>query len=492
MYHALIFSIHTIHLRRPGGAHRIASYLREQGWDVEVIEWAMDWTQEQLQELCRSRITDKTVFVGYSCFFSEWNNHVETLAQHIKTVYPAVKQITGSQSKPRMESTAIDYYITGFGENAITALVKYITGNGPAPALDPQYLGKKKVITANHFYPSFPMKSLKVIYEDRDFINEDDWLTMEFSRGCKFKCLYCNFPVLGVKGDYTRDAEDFYIQMSDAYDRFGVKNYYATDETFNDTSEKVQKFAEASKRLSFRPWFSGFMRGDLLVSRKQDWEHIAQLGFLGQFYGIESMNHKTAKTIGKGMHPDKLLPGLLEARNYFKTHDRKLYRGVIALIVGLPYEPKESIYKSLEWLKTNWQGEAIEVWPLEIPIDYKTDVLSTLSMNWADYGYREMDEGTIRKMNNKFAEVKHGHSNLLWESDYMTFNEAREIADKFRTEAANDYNFTLNSYGLDVTLMLGNSFEDGLKVTMKNNYFNLLNNIKNKRIAEYIHKKLSL
>ena len=109
MKHALIFNVHTINIRRPGGAYRIASFLREHDWDVEVIEWTMHWSQEELHELCKSRITNNTVFVGYSCFFSEWNDHIEKLATWIKKTYPNVKQLTGSQSKPRMESDAVDY-----------------------------------------------------------------------------------------------------------------------------------------------------------------------------------------------------------------------------------------------------------------------------------------------------------------------------------------------------------------------------------------------
>lgn len=494
MKHALIFNVHTINIRRPGGAYRIASFLREHGWDIEVIEWTMHWSQEELHELCKSRITNNTVFVGYSCFFSEWNDHVEKLATWIKKTYPNVKQLTGSQSKPRMESDAVDYYLTGFGEYAILELLKYITGNGPAPNFDPKYFGSKKVITANHFYPAFPMKRLMIKYEDRDFIEPNDWLTMEFSRGCKFKCLYCNFPVLGVKGDYTRDADDYYIQMMDAYDRFGVTSYYASDETFNDRSEKITKFADVTRKMPFKPWFSGFIRGDLLVSRKQDWEPLAELGFLGQFYGIESMNHETSKAIGKGMHPDKLLPGLLEARNYFKTHNRKCYRGVIALMVGLPYESKESLQKSFQWLINNWQGEAIEVWPLEIPIDYKTDVLSTLSVNWEKYGYREIPLENLPKLKNRFTEVKHGISNLHWENEYMNFHEARLIADDFRSMAKEKCRFNVNSYGLDNLIQIGLTIEQALEFHSDNEQsdYLLLKQTMDSRISAYKEKKLSI
>jgi len=495
MHHALIFNVHNIHHRRPPGAYRIASFLREHDWDVEVIEWAEHWSLEELQELARSRITNKTVFCGFSTFFSLWTEHMETYATWLKQNYPDVKLVIGGQSKPRMESQAVEYFVTGYGENAILELVKsFVNGKpGQGVSFDAQYFGKKKVITANHAYPSFPMKRLLIKYEDRDFIRPDEWLTTEFARGCIFKCLYCNFPVLGVKEDHTRDAEDFYVQMMDAYDRFGVENYFVSDETFNDYSDKIIKFADAAEKLSFKPWFSGFMRGDLLVSRPQDWEHISRLGFLGHFYGVESMNHKTAKAIGKGMHPDKLRSGLLKVRDYFKTHDRKLYRGNIALMIGLPYETEESIKNSLDWCINNWQGESIEVWPLEIPLNYETDVLSNLSKDYKKWGYRESSKPTytVDESVSKHAEVKHGISNLNWENDTWNYARCQQISEEWARNYPN-YDFKVNPFGLDWFAQNGRTMEQALELSMNDVPYDEVLTFMDNLFRDYIDKKLSL
>jgi len=495
MYHALIFSVHTMRpaYRRPPGAHRIASFLREHGWDVEVIDWVENWSLEELQELARSRITSRTVFCGFSTFFSAWTDHTETLATWLKQQYPDIKLVVGGQSKPRMTSKSIDYYVTGFGENALLALIQSFISNssGKGITFDPKYFGNKKVITANHYYPSYPMKSLMIQYEDRDFIEPDEWLTVEFARGCIFKCLYCNFPVLGVKEDHTRDADDFYNQMKDTYDRFGVTNYFVSDETFNDYSEKIIKFADAADRLTFEPFFSGFIRGDLLVSRPQDWEHLSRLGFLGHFYGIESMNHKTAKAIGKGMHPEKLREGLLKAKDYFKTHDRKLYRGNIALMVGLPFETENSMKESLDWIVKNWQGESAEVWPLEIPLSYQEDVLSGLSLDYKKWGYREssiepyvFDDDEVAKQ----AEVKHGISNLNWENDHWNFRRCQEISADWARNYGN-FDFRLGPFGLNMLGDEKSKIEDLLALNVKNISIKVQ---EEKRIKNYIRKKLSL
>jgi hypothetical protein len=298
------------------------------------------------------------------------------------------------------------------------------------------------------------MKSLRIKYEERDYIQPWEWLTVEFSRGCKFKCDYCNFPVLGVKGDYTRDAEDFEAEMRDNYERWGVTQYYVADETFNDRTEKIEKFAAVVDTLNFKPYFSGFIRADLMVARKkQDWEKMARLGFFGHFYGVETMNADTAKAIGKGMAPEKLQDGLVEARKYFKSQGD--YRSSMGIVVGLPHETIDSQMKTLQWAEDNWQGEAVHVWPLEIPLDPKQDVLSSISKDWKKYGYRSSDKmpppppEEYAKLGSP-TRIQHGISNLIWENDNMSLADACDISNNFYLRILNKemhFGFSMFNFG---------------------------------------------
>jgi hypothetical protein len=46
-HHALMFSVRGIPYWRNPGAHRIATYLREHDWDVEVCDFTAYWPLEQ-------------------------------------------------------------------------------------------------------------------------------------------------------------------------------------------------------------------------------------------------------------------------------------------------------------------------------------------------------------------------------------------------------------------------------------------------------------
>ena len=441
MSHGLLFSITSLPtVRRMLGPHRVASFLREQEWDIEVLDFVEQFSIEEIKEYCALRITSATKFCGFSAFFGVWTKTYESITTWIKETYPDVKIIWGSHSYPWFDSNSIDYYVVGYGENAIVKLL-----SNSEVKFDERFKDKK-VVSALDVYTSYPMKSLNVIYQDRDFIESWEWLSIELSRGCKFKCKFCNFPILGVRSDYSRDAEDFGVQLKDAYERFGVTNYYVADETFNDSTDKLEKFASVADTLKFKPRMHGFIRADLLVAQKQQWEPLNRLGFYGHYYGVETFNQKSGSSIGKGMHPDKLKNGLLEAREWFKSNDT--YRGVISLICGLPHESIDSFNAGIDWCYDNWKGENTTIFSLDIPTDDKDVKLSYISLNYEKLGYREATVPYHKNIEQNFG---YGRSLLNWENDYMNLETADEIvsiANK-RISSVNGINmWQFGDYGL--------------------------------------------
>jgi radical SAM superfamily enzyme YgiQ (UPF0313 family) len=397
-----------------------------------------------------------------------WDETLENFCKWIKNNYEDMKIFSGSGVNPMFQSNLIDYYIQGFGEYAVLELLKYIYGNGPRPKFRLDLSDKRKIINANDTYPAYPMKSLLVKYQDRDFIEPDEWLTIEFSRGCKFACDFCNFPIIGVKGDYTRDADDFELQMRDTYDRFGVQNYLVADETFNDRTEKITKFANVVERLPFDPWFSGFIRADLLIARKEDREELLRMNFLGHYYGIESFNHDSAKAVGKGMKTDRLQAGLVDIKKYFMNHGNNQYRGSISLILGLPFDTYETIEQTKQWLISHWQTQAFSAWQLEIH-QGKLDKLSKIDTDYKSYGYEQMLPTEIPMDWNSGPGPNLSNSLLYWKNKNLDYFSVSNLIKEFIV-AKKEYDFRLSPFNLayrfakklslNDTLALGSDFLD--------------------------------
>lgn len=452
MTHALIFGgaakidgVGNTQLIRLGGSHKIATWLRTKGWDVEVLDYFFGWSLEELQEFCKSRITDDTIFIGYSATFATDDMRLTGFISWFRSAYPSIKIIVGGQDVILTRIDA-DYYLDGYSEYAIDAVINHILKK---EKLIYTLWNKGKLVKANISYPAYPMASLPIRYEDRDFINSYESLPVELSRGCKFKCAFCNYPILGVKGDYSRDALDFKEELIFLYEKFGVTKFNIADETINDRTEKLEKFANVVQQLDYTPWLNGFIRFDLLVSRRQDWDLVAGMNLFGHHYGIETLNWESGKAVGKGMNPDKIKEGLIAVRTHFKEQGN--YRGLITLIAGLPHETKDTLSQTLDWMATNWAGEGIRAFPLGIPKIGGIVTTSTISNTYKELGYSEMTAEELEGAG--MSQSMLGQLNfaikdniLFWKNEHMNFFEAEKITNAFHRK--NSRNFSIGGWNM--------------------------------------------
>jgi hypothetical protein len=371
MKHALFFSLTGKRWERALWPHRVATFLRMNSWDAEVIDFAAFWKLEELQELVRSRTSTNTVMFCFgTAFLNPWSPYLNEFIAWLKLTYPTIPVIVGGNNALVTPAEGVDYWVDSYGENAILALCQHLIGTLGAPLLtDSAFFGSKKVIRGLHHYPSAPLESYLVDYETRDFMMSYECPQIETARGCMFSCSYCNFPIIGQAKDVSVSKEEFKLQMQTGFEKWGIKNWRVMDETFNDRPEKLQKYADAVDELGYNPWICGFARGDLVVKHKEHWDTYIRLGFLGHSMGIETFNHTAGKLVRKGMDPEKLQDGLLDFQAYTDIHAPRRYRANIQMICGIPGETTESWNNSLEWLNTKWLRQSASAHILEVP-DY--------------------------------------------------------------------------------------------------------------------------
>jgi len=240
-------------IHRSAGSHRIASFLRQHGFDIEVVDFAPSWQFEEFQELIRSRMTPTMKFVGLGATF---HMNTETLWRcftWLKETYPDVLLVSGSTDFYNLHLIPVDYLVVGYGELAILKILEG-TAKYTEEVIDKEG-NKRRTVHALKEYPAYPMRNLSIDYEKRDFPQPFESVTMETSRGCRFKCAFCTWPILGVKDDHTRCSNDFRDNLMRNYDNYGIQRYSIADETFNDYSEKIIKYADVVESLPFKPNF---------------------------------------------------------------------------------------------------------------------------------------------------------------------------------------------------------------------------------------------
>ena len=484
----LEFDPSLVSIRRSSGGHKIATFLRRHGYDIDVVDYVHRWSIEQLKAFIEYKVTDDCLFFGFGSTFFLNTPTVLELVKWLKERYPHIPLVAGSQNHSMME-LQMDWYIYGYGENAILALLDHFKG-GPEP------IHSGRMINCYVNYKSFPQDDLTVSYRDDDFIQPREILLLEFARGCKFKCKFCSFPVLGVKGDYSRTAQSVYDEMLRNYDKWGTEHYIVLDETFNDSSEKIEKFASVIEKLPFTPKMTAYIRADLITTRKRDWDNLIKMGITSHFYGVESLNHKAAKSIGKGMDSGRIKEGLLEVDEYFRSAGH--YKGHISLIAGLPHETIDSLRDTGKWLSSYWNQNSYHMNVLMIKdLEKNTETLnhnSEFDKNWFDYGYRRdiipLDDIDWSKSRNPYYKTLYDYVRstgyyLFWRNEHTNLQEVM----RFCAEEFSDYQaknlidpFMYDKFFIDPEVQWS---DFATKVHMERRTDHILNHIDN-----YIEKKL--
>lgn len=379
---------------RYAGTYRIASELRDNGFIVQVVEYFTRWTTEELRSIVRKFVTKDTLWVGVSSTFlspdvhrnrsdimsmpvsitgrSDWSE----IVGYIRDINPRCKiAIGGAKSNMVSENDRDwDHIMLGQGEvQAVKLSVSLSEGRSVGRAL-------------TDAYDDYPTSTIK--FEDNDIIHPGEHLPVEIARGCIFKCSFCNYPLNGKKlWEFNRKPELVREDIQDSYNKFGSTGFMFCDDNYNDSPDKVIRFHKEFMKLDHKIEFSSYARLDLIVSNWDTAKLLYESGLRSVFFGVESLNHKSAKTIGKGMDPERIKDGLYRLKE--ECPDMVICTG---MIVGLPYDTHETLTKNNEWfLRDDCPVDAVTYSPLHISPTSPLRNNSKMSNDPDKYGY-DVDE----------------------------------------------------------------------------------------------------
>ena len=417
MYDAILFSDSPI-MTRTAGAYTIASYLRHNGYNVKVIDFFSYFLMakyEKLTEYVKSIIGPKTLFMGFSTTFSEYKdkNNAANLIRFlisIKAKHPHIKILLGGNGVQThhffiKNRDRVDLWVKGLGEDTV---LNYMIKRGE---------GFPKAV-ADPYSKNFDFHNKKHTYFPEDQIFEREVLTIEVARGCRFKCKFCRYPLLGRKPtpDYIRSEDSLYNEFMYNYENFGTTYYKIVDDTFNETTEKIKAVANAVKRTGLDLTFWAYARIELIHSYPEQISILRDMGLKHVFFGLESLNYESAKAIGKGLHPDISLKTL---ENIKKSWGKNSVLHC-NFIIGLPHETKESVENWTTMIfKRKTAIDSAEFNALKIASDFdiaNADVsgayYSDFELNKEKYGYVDLGNGDWKNENWTSDEAKKYRNHL--------------------------------------------------------------------------------
>lgn len=500
----------TIFLSKSFGSFKVACNLRQSGYEVAVLSHAHIFSYDEICNILKNLISDKTLFVGFNNMFYKSINQDKIqndkdfeggitygereigamlphgknlnieLKAYIKSLNPDCKLVLGGPTAHDGPlNKDFDYIVMGYADTSIVNLADHLSKQTKLNKSHKSLFGMTIINDAKADGYDFVNSVME--YKDYDCILPGETLCLELSRGCIFKCSFCGYPLNGKKKlDYIKHEELIYSELMENYNRFGITRYYFLDDTFNDSKEKVEMIYNVSKRLPFKLEYWAYVRLDLLTAHPETIDMIFESGLRAPHFGIESFNKKSSSSIGKGMGKERLITTLNKIKNQWG--DEVMLNA--SFIIGLPDDTEETLDDQYNDLFSGRTG--LDTWGArELEIENKNTrpdiAVSDFAIAPEKFGYEIIGEVPKKNL-------------LNWQNKDLTYNRCKELAIKYRRatrvnseKISGLCSFEIASLGFDL------AFSRNVKVLDLN--WHTVDIQKQKRSVEYkemFYKKFSI
>ena len=366
---------------RTGGAYQLASWCRQFGYTVKVIDFCNFLTTNELVSITENHIDSNTIAIGINsgfwtldvfeqdgvlqrgCYEPPWLLAAKPIIQE---KYPKLNWLLGGANSARTTLKGDYIRFHQYGENQ---LVKWLD----------------EKTNRNITRPEFDIKNFVKRYDQSDNIKQQEVLSIELGRGCIFKCKFCDFPMIGKKrGTYERSKSDITAELLYNYERFGTTKYFYTDDTVNESETKVKMLADIAQALPFEIEWMGFLRADLIWSKPQTAQWLKDSGLKSAYFGIETFNNESSKVIGKGWSGNHAKNWLLGMKETWQNINWEL-----SMITGLPgWSPAELIEDTKFMIENDmhsWSFYSLDIRPNRSISNWHH---SEFDLHYEKYGYR--------------------------------------------------------------------------------------------------------
>lgn len=444
-------------LTRISGPYKVAHILRNLDIQVTVVNWLHMWNYQDLLIFLDQIINKDTLFVGvHNLYYKDIsgqdiqnpNTHIHLSTIQPGSLIPHSKELDndffnwlksrnqtlvlgGPTAIDQSTNRRFDYILKDYTEKSLVNFVDYLNQKAPLKRSYRSIFGPVIVQDINS-EEKFEYASSHMRWDDRDGILPQETLNIEIARGCIFKCAFCSYPMIGKKKfDYIRHEEIISNELLDNYKRFGTTRYVFTDETFNDSKHKIQIINRIAQDLPFQLEYFAWARLDLITKNPDTIKMLAQSGLRYAHYGIETLNSKSGKTIGKNFTEKNVVNTL----NMINELSDGQIRNHGTFIIGLPHSSLDEIndlYQKLESGEiplSSFNFFALKIFKTSAPVH------SEFTKTYARYGYWELMPDDPQWGDQVKALAQSDPYTLPWANNYMNYFQATELQRRLERDA---------------------------------------------------------
>ena len=330
----------------PLGIAFISEYLNFNDIDHQIIDMGLGYIPEQILEKIQS-LQPKWIGISLNSLLI---NRTRNLIEKIKEVSPAVNIVVGGPHvttqgiKIFSEFPSVDYAIVGEGEVSFFELIS----NKPKSEI--------KGLAYKAEDGSFKINERRIT-EDIDNIPFPKFEKFELnkylrriipiisSRGCPFKCIFCQQSSLlsknwrGVSAEYFIECINYWVEK-------GYTEIHILDDNFTFNQRRLEKIVELYEKENIKN-IKLVLIGGIRISQttKKTLQLLKRLNIEIIAFGVESFSDKVLKFIKKDTTEKQIEETIKNAIDMgFKV---KLF-----LIIGFPYQTPESLRKTYKLVLT--------------------------------------------------------------------------------------------------------------------------------------------
>lgn len=328
-------------------------------WDFP-IKYGIPLTKENylktFERFKDDLMSEEPDVVGVSC--TSGDEYVPTLrvARAVKEVLPRATVIAGGYhasscaEEMLMESKDLDCVVIGEGEESLRKIVQnrlekkqilqdvpgiLAFNGGSLFRTDPVCIDINKI----------PMIEAKLV----EYPDAYPSIAVEFSRGCPFRCNFCQGPSIPDKRIWrARSPERAVMEVKYLADNFGTNYFFFYDPLFGANDAWTREICkEISQRSLDIKWFA-MVR---VALKKETLLMMREAGAYTLFYGLESGSQKILTLMDK-------VPGAKDYTDYLENAKQTIADSVelgiipiIGMIIGYPGENRNTMEETRHYLK---------------------------------------------------------------------------------------------------------------------------------------------
>lgn len=339
----------------PLGLLYLASSLKKNTtFDVEVLDTQpLELTYPQLENVLAEKTFD---VVGISAMSFTLLDAFKT-AQTAKKVRPNARSILGGTHvhlfpEETIGLEGVDFVLMGEAELSIVDFLNHLEADSKGlenvPGLvvktDEGKIIKNGIQSIKDLDGTpFPQRNLLNIRHYSSLLSRGSLCTTIISsRGCPFKCAFCDRPLSPVTSHFrARSAKNVVDEIHECVD-LGIKDFLFYDDTFTVNRKRVLAICEEILQHQLRIRWDIRTRVDLVDEEML--RMLKKAGCLAIHYGVEAGNDKILQMLKKGFTVDKV-------KEVFKLTRRLGIETLAYFMIGLPSENARDIQDTFDLAK---------------------------------------------------------------------------------------------------------------------------------------------